>query len=372
MKRFFFLYLAALSWESALSQWLSNGSSIYNANSGYVGIGTNSPTYPLHLSGYVNDILGITATGGGRGGIYMQNINSGGFTSMIMENDHGSLGSFASYTIGGSTNGWPGFFGLSPIDRVALVAGGSYNLGLSLGTMTAEPIVFGSNNVERMRVFGSGNVAIGTTSDNGNLLQVNGNLWATGLVLPTGAGAGMVLTSDASGNATWQSAGSSGSSSRWSLSGDMSTVYDATDNVAIGTTSTPAGYKMAVNGSAIFTKVVVKPQSAWADYVFKKGYVLPGLAELEQYIRDNGHLPGIATEQDVQRVGIDLGEQQTALLKKVEELTLYLINENKSLKEQNQQISQQNKQLNDQNARLEAQQKEIDELKAMILKKSNK
>ena len=134
-------------------------------------------------------------------------------------------------------------------------------------------------------------------------------------------------------------------------------------NVGIGTTDT-RGYMLAVNGNAIFTKVVVKPYSLWPDYVFKKGYDLLDLADLERYIRDHGHLPGIAIEKVVQRQGIDLGEQQTALLKKVEELTLYLINENKTLIDHN-------KQLIEQNARLEAQQKEIDELKAMIQANNN-
>jgi hypothetical protein len=141
----------------------------------------------------------------------------------------------------------------------------------------------------------------------------------------------------------------------------MRITYDG--NVAIGTTN-PQGYKLAVNGNAIFTKVIVKTYSTWPDYVFKKGYTLPDLADLERYIRDHGHLPGIATERVVQREGVDLGEQQTALLKKVEELTLYLINENKTLIDRN-------RQLTDQNGRLEAQQKEIDELKAMIRANNN-
>jgi len=72
---------------------------------------------------------------------------------------------------------------------------------------------------------------------------------------------------------------------------------------------------------------------------------------VEAYVRTHHHLQGIASEEEV-RSGIDVGAQQTALLKKMEEMMLYLIRENKSLREQNE--------------RLEAQQKEIDELKKMI------
>ena len=193
----------------------------------------------------------------------------------------------------------------------------------------------------------AGHLLIGSTTDNGSgLLQVNGNMWSTGLTIPTGANAGYVLTSDVSGNATWQPGGAGG---HWLPVGGG--VYDSLDNVAIGTSNTQ-GYKLAVNGSAVFTRVVVKPQANWPDYVFKKGYVLPELDELERFVRAHHHLPGIASGQDIQRSGIDVAEEQTTTLKKVEELTLYLIQENKQLREQN--------------ARLEGQQKEIDELRAMI------
>lgn len=128
------------------------------------------------------------------------------------------------------------------------------------------------------------------------------------------------------------------------------TLYDSTDNVAIGTNNTK-GYRFAVNGTGIFTKVLVKPLASWPDYVFRKEYVLPGLDDVEAYVRTHHHLQGIASEEEV-RSGIDVGAQQTALLKKMEEMMLYLIRENKSLREQNE--------------RLEAQQKEIDELKKMI------
>jgi hypothetical protein len=161
----------------------------------------------------------------------------------------------------------------------------------------------------------------------------------------------------------WNSVGTGSGSSRWQYSGG--TVYDSADNIAIGT-SNPQSYKLAVNGTAIFTKAVVKPITSWPDYVFKKNYLLPGLDEVGRYIQEHHHLPGVASEQEIALRGIDLGEQQTVLLKKVEELTLYLLRENKSLTDQNRQITEQNKQLSEQNARLNTLQKEIDELKALI------
>jgi hypothetical protein len=75
--------------------------------------------------------------------------------------------------------------------------------------------------------------------------------------------------------------------------------------------------------------VKVKTAGTWPDYVFAKDYHLPDLQELEDYLAKYRHLPGIASEAEVQKDGIDVGDNQAALLKKVEELTLYLIDENK-------------------------------------------
>jgi hypothetical protein len=90
--------------------------------------------------------------------------------------------------------------------------------------------------------------------------------------------------------------------------------------------------------------------------------VLPNLEELERYITEHKHLPGIVSEAEVQRDGIDIGDHQAALLKRIEEMTLYLIEENKKLKDQNRQLEQQN-------SRLEKQQQEIDEIKKLILER---
>ena len=90
-------------------------------------------------------------------------------------------------------------------------------------------------------------------------------------------------------------------------------------------------YSLAVNGSAIFTKAVVKLNSAWPDYVFTPDYKMSKLDSLESFINCNGHLPEIPTAEDVRKNGIDLGENQAILLKKIEELTLIVIQQNKEI-----------------------------------------
>jgi hypothetical protein len=102
-------------------------------------------------------------------------------------------------------------------------------------------------------------------------------------------------------------------------------------NVGINTTDTK-GYKFAVNGSVVANSITVKTYP-WADFVFKKDYRLPSLTDVKAYIDQNHHLPEIPSEQEVAKNGINLGEMNKLLLKKVEELTLYLIEKDKNEKE---------------------------------------
>jgi len=86
--------------------------------------------------------------------------------------------------------------------------------------------------------------------------------------------------------------------------------------------------KLAVEGT-ISTRKIKVTQGTWADHVFNKDYELPSLAFLEKYVEDNHHLPDVPTESGVKANGLDLGEMNKVLLQKIEELTLYLIQENK-------------------------------------------
>ncbi|MES2518414.1 MAG: hypothetical protein V4585_09920 [Bacteroidota bacterium] len=108
------------------------------------------------------------------------------------------------------------------------------------------------------------------------------------------------------------------------------------DGITVGTGVTiPTGstYKMAISGGIITEKVRVATNGTtfWADFVFDPSYQLRPLAEVEKYIKTNQHLPEIPSTADVTKNGIDLAETQALLLQKVEELTLYVIEQNKKI-----------------------------------------
>ncbi|MCL8536504.1 MULTISPECIES: hypothetical protein [Chryseobacterium] len=87
-------------------------------------------------------------------------------------------------------------------------------------------------------------------------------------------------------------------------------------------------------------KVENPAANGWADYVFKKDYKLRSLEEVERHISEKGHLPNIPSAKEVEKDGINLGEMDAKLLEKIEELTLYSIEQNKQLKSQSEEIKE--------------------------------
>jgi hypothetical protein len=93
------------------------------------------------------------------------------------------------------------------------------------------------------------------------------------------------------------------------------------------TTPMPGNYKLFVQGGILTeqVKVAVIGTSGWADYVFSPSYQLRSLAEVEAYIKENQHLPGVSSASELETEGLDLGAMQAIQMEKIEELTLYLI-----------------------------------------------
>jgi len=112
-------------------------------------------------------------------------------------------------------------------------------------------------------------------------------------------------------------------------------VSDANGNLYYRNASSLAGTdilrsSLAVNGP-IKAKSLTLSQTGWPDYVFDDTYRLSPLKELEDYIRQHNHLPDIPSAVEVARDGVSVGDNQAALLKKIEELTLYTIEQDKKM-----------------------------------------
>lgn len=134
-------------------------------------------------------------------------------------------------------------------------------------------------------------------------------------------------------NVTTSTSDTGGSDSTvWSETGSVASYAG---DVAIGTSTVPIGYKMAVDGKLITEEVKVQLSGNWPDYVFAKDYNLPTLEEVQRHINEKGHLPNIPSAIEVEANGIEVGEMNRLLLEKIEELTLYTLEQAEALKNQN-------------------------------------
>ena len=116
-------------------------------------------------------------------------------------------------------------------------------------------------------------------------------------------------------------------------SNNANTIINNTNDGMVGIGIGAPEYKLDVGGVTRACKFIAEA-SGWCDYVFEKDYALPSLYDVEAFIHQNGHLPDIPSAQEVEKNGVDVVAVEKQLLKKVEELTLYMI----ELKKENDQL----------------------------------
>jgi hypothetical protein len=221
--------------------------------------------------------------------------------------------------------------------------GGSYG---DLALYSPYNIVLGVNNYERFRISNNGDVGIGIASPNiGGVnraltlnsatstnasyeLSVNGVL--QGSFYTTIGLNGVILGNHANGPTLFVN----GSAERGRITSAGRLLWN--------TTSDNGTDAIQVNGSIKAKKLTIT-QTSWPDYVFDSSYTLRSLIEVEKFIQHNKHLPEMPSAKEVEEKGINLGDNQTLLLKKIEELTLYMIDlkkENMEHRKLIQQLSQ--------------------------------
>lgn len=128
----------------------------------------------------------------------------------------------------------------------------------------------------------------------------------------------------------------------------------------LGSTSvypnTTGNYRLFVEGGIMTEKVKVALRSSanWADYVFADDYKLMPLKEVEKFVTTNKHLPGIDSAETLAKNGLDVAEMQSKQMEKIEELTLYIIDQDKKLEAQSKAIEKNNKEIEELKAQLQA------------------
>ena len=207
--------------------------------------------------------------------------------------------------------------------------------GINLSPATLD-LEIGNNPVQLTHTISPSNASdpsiSGWSSSNTSVASVN-----NGLVTPVGVGNATITVTTTNGSKTAiTSVSITDPNSQPVSAGDLWLSTNNTDtyisnNVGIGTTP-QTNYRLAVDG-IIHTKEVLVSETGWADYVFFKNYKLPTLEEVEKHIQDKGHLINIPSAAEVEANGIELGEMNKLLLEKIEELTLYVIQQEKRIKQ---------------------------------------
>jgi len=281
-------------------------------------------------------------------------------------------GSYLTLTsrVGGGSNGTILFQnGTSNNLMLAETAVDTWTIGYgAAGGVVPTPII--SWNASKTTTF-AGNVGIGTTSPTARLhlfnsssstyLNIDKPSTSTegGIQFSRAGNPLFFLFSDDSSDALKIEAsgllGESDATPRMQFPLSNKDIHMALSGGKVGIGTTSPDYPLTVNGSIHAKEVRVDLSVPGPDYVFANDYKLPSLEEIKSYIDENKHLPEVPSAAAMEKNGVQLGEMNMILLKKIEELTLYMIESNRKIESQQIKLEEANK-------RIESQQQQIAEL----------
>lgn len=285
-----------------------NGGNIVmtSAGLGKVGIGTDNPTAKLDVNGNLR----------------VASLAGGGTASMVQADNNGVLSAV-------------------PVSATALNFWQSNNSGtdvfhnagkVGIGTNAPADLLQVGDGTNRLISGGAGaaDLNYGTSYIGFNASRSSAGSWT--IATDNAHNGGAIMYSDIFGNIYFSTVPTTGTSVQTKTDAEIlanSKLFIAADgSVGIGTVNT-GGYKFAVNGEVRVKRLVV--QTGWSDFVFEKGYCLRTLGDVERYININGHLPDIPSAKYVEANGGDLGDLIKLQMQKIEELTLYIIEQNKRI-----------------------------------------
>jgi hypothetical protein len=330
-----------------------NGERMRITAAGNVGINTTTPASLLEVKAATSGAAFTVTDGTGRLSTYMNstavsigtttnhsmffftNGVNGGIPVMTLSTagNVGIGGSIASTKLEVATN--DANWGVTHLDNGTGISVGTY-VGSNLGwiaTKSNHGLAFATslgttNSFSQMMLATNGNLVIGsgfptdrltvnTATNNYGLSHSDGNITICTFV----GGAGI--------QAGWLGTKTNHPLGFFTNNGAAQMIILQNGNIGIGTTNPT--YKLSVNGQIQSKEVRV--ETGWADYVFENDYELKPLSEVEQFIATNKHLPGIPSAEEIQKNGLPVGELQTKMMAKIEELTLYIIELEKQVKE---------------------------------------
>lgn len=327
MKKILFTFsLFSLFNTSIKAQLYSSGNNLIAGSS--VGIGTSTPISgsTLHLKRSTAGTI-----------LYMENPVSTSSQSMrFTNNDPSKYANFTKYG-SGVTGGYSGISSLYPYANALgfgnsgpMLNASTGNIGFAISKAGAFKLkVHIDASTERL---GLGGNAVPTASVHINTANTSDTLKITNATTGHTISDGLDIMN--TGNEAFitnkENAGLT-----FGTNNTARMKINSTGTVTIGTTTTPSGYKLFVEQGILTEKikVAIKTSANWSDYVFADNYKLTPLKEVETYLQEHKHLPGIPSAQEVVDNGLDLASMDAKLLEKIEELTLYIIKMEKEIEE---------------------------------------